>query len=267
MAFENFARSVATASGLAVAAVLAATMPGAVGDAQNAPPAGAPPTTFAAWKSITPDQRHYIENPGGTVPLIVTGAPWFRAGQYEVFTAISEPDGRQISTWTSNGLVTLYSGDKWKATLQENGGVSLARNAPELLPYSSPAPGHAMIYARNGDVTRWRSICVLPAGAGMTVRNQCFRGSANVTYVPAASGSCAAIPGLWSWFVNGDVTFLAGGTLSQGPRTGRWTCDTASRRVIIVWSHGYTDDLVLSPDGRRLSGRNDRQGSVAGQKR
>lgn len=79
-----------------------------------------------------------------------------------------------------------------------------------------------------------------------------------------AGNPCDMIPGLWSWFVNGDVTFRAGGTLVQGPRTGRWTC--AGTDVSIVWSHGFTDDLTISADGQEMSGRNQVGMGVAGQR-
>ena len=67
-----------------------------------------------------------------------------------------------------------------------------------------------------------------------------------------APTGCNAIPGVWAWFVNGDVTFTGDGRFSQGPRSGTWTC--SGRNVRLVWSHGFIDDVVLSPDGRRLSG-------------
>lgn len=263
MALMHFARSVLTRTGLIAFAFALSFFSSAV-DAQTA---GAGAATYSPWKSITPDQRQYVAQPGGVIALPVRNNRWFRIGQYEVFTANADPNGLQISEWQSSGPVTLRSGEKWKATLLLDGRVSLDRNPGDLLPYGEPGPGYAMIYARNGDVTRWRAICVLPVGAGLTVQKDCFGGASNITYVPKASASCDSIPGLWSWFVNGDVTFSAGGTLVQGPRTGRWTCDSASRQVRIVWSHGYTDDLILSADGTRLSGRNDKQGSVAGQRK
>ena len=80
-----------------------------------------------------------------------------------------------------------------------------------------------------------------------------------------AAGSCDAIPGVWSWFVNGEVTFQPNGTLVQGPRTGRWTC--ANGQVIIAWSHGFTDRLTLSANGRSMQGTNEDGAAVWGTRR
>lgn len=80
-----------------------------------------------------------------------------------------------------------------------------------------------------------------------------------------AAGSCTSIPGVWSWFVNGDVTFKSNGTLTQGPRTGRWTCSNGI--VTIVWSHGYTDRVTLSSDGRKMTGTNEYGNAISGARR
>lgn len=78
---------------------------------------------------------------------------------------------------------------------------------------------------------------------------------------------CSKIPGTWSWFVNGDVTFREDGTLVQGPLTGRWTCSNQDRRVSIVWSHGFTDSMVLSEDGTSLTGKNNTGNTVTGRRK
>jgi hypothetical protein len=67
---------------------------------------------------------------------------------------------------------------------------------------------------------------------------------------------CAKLPRVWSWFVNGDVTIKAGGTLSQpqSKLTGTWTCK--NNDVVMFWSHGFTDRLSLSRDGTHLEGSN-----------
>ena len=61
-----------------------------------------------------------------------------------------------------------------------------------------------------------------------------------------------SISGVWAWFANGDVTFRSDGTLVQGKLTGRWTQNGSN--VKVQWSHGYYDFLILSADGRQLSG-------------
>jgi hypothetical protein len=75
---------------------------------------------------------------------------------------------------------------------------------------------------------------------------------------------CDSIPGVWSWFVNGDVTFSGDGTLVQGPLTGNWMCSEAE--VTITWSHGFIDELTISADGLRMTGRNQNQTEVSGQR-
>lgn len=70
---------------------------------------------------------------------------------------------------------------------------------------------------------------------------------------PAAS-RCGRAAGTWAWFNGGTVTIGAGGTASSGSLTASWSC--MGGQIIIVWSHGYTDRLTLSPDGNRLSGTN-----------
>ncbi len=67
---------------------------------------------------------------------------------------------------------------------------------------------------------------------------------------------CSRLPGLWSWFVGGDVSINANGTLSQAATrlTGTWTCTNG--QVVMFWSHGWTDRLTLSPDGTSLNGTN-----------
>jgi len=70
------------------------------------------------------------------------------------------------------------------------------------------------------------------------------------------ASSCAKITGVWSWFVNGDVTFKSDGSFvqPQPSLTGTWTCK--NDYVVMFWSHGYTDRLTLSRDGTHLEGSN-----------
>jgi PAN domain len=79
-----------------------------------------------------------------------------------------------------------------------------------------------------------------------------------------AAGACANIPGLWSWFANGDVTFNSDGTLVQGALTGEWVCTDG--HVVIHWSHNYVDNLLLSPEGTHLQGTKNVNSQVSGNK-
>jgi hypothetical protein len=78
------------------------------------------------------------------------------------------------------------------------------------------------------------------------------------------AGSCAHVPGTWSWFVNGNVTFHANGTLTQGNLTGRWSCQGGLVRI--SWSHGFVDHVRVSVDGARMSGTNQHGHQVGGQR-
>ncbi len=69
-------------------------------------------------------------------------------------------------------------------------------------------------------------------------------------------GPCAAAVGLWNWsgdperrlWIEADGSF----TLPSQSRHGRWSC--YGRAIRMVWSHGFTDQLELSDEGRSLRG-------------
>ncbi len=65
------------------------------------------------------------------------------------------------------------------------------------------------------------------------------------------------IVGTWTW-INGVVTFRKDGTGSHSSGyTNTWKPSaTASRTYDVIWSHGYKDTLVLSPDGMTINGTN-----------
>ena len=156
------------------------------------------PVTYSTWMSITPDQRQYVTQPGRAFPVPVVGAQHLTAGDYMVYTAVSEPNGRRISRWATHGPLTLRSGDKILAILNFNipgSELQIERNSAALLPYSTPERGTAMVYARNMDASQWRSICLLPVGAAMSVRTHCFRHDGPIEYVPdGTSGNSTDIP-------------------------------------------------------------------------
>jgi len=69
-----------------------------------------------------------------------------------------------------------------------------------------------------------------------------------------AQGSlCYAMPGIWLWFDGSRVSFYPNGFAHNG-HTARWSC--WGRQVLIHWSSGWTDQLVLSSNGDYLSGVN-----------
>jgi len=58
-----------------------------------------------------------------------------------------------------------------------------------------------------------------------------------------------------SLFGAGDVTIKQGGAaMHKSGITGQWLCTDG--KVVIVWSHGYTDRLSMSADGKSLTGKN-----------
>ncbi len=164
---------------------------------------GGPETTYSKWTSITPDQRQFAGQPGRTNPVRVLEyntnreVQFFNVGQYRLYVAQSDPNGRRISRWSSRGTINIQRGDKWQATLlAEPDLLRMERNPATLLRYSIPTGNHGMIYARNEDITHWRSICVLPVNTAMRVNPDCFGGSRNVIYVPpGTSGDGGAISG------------------------------------------------------------------------
>jgi hypothetical protein len=68
-------------------------------------------------------------------------------------------------------------------------------------------------------------------------------------------GHCGSLPGVWKWFSGNNAYFYPGGHLRGGGFTGSWACTRGE--VVIVWSHGHTDRVTISPSGIHLSGVNE----------
>jgi hypothetical protein len=85
----------------------------------------------------------------------------------------------------------------------------------------------------------------------------------------AARAACPAIAGTWTakgvWnilFGDGDTVIGADGTAThRSGNTARWSC--AGGIYVFEWTHGYTDRVSLSPDGRSLTGTNQQGSAVA----
>jgi hypothetical protein len=75
---------------------------------------------------------------------------------------------------------------------------------------------------------------------------------------------CGAIPGVWQWFTGETVYFDPNGFAHDG-HPGYWRC--WGGRVVIHWSQGAVDRLVLSPRGDYLSGFNQSGTQIWGQRR
>jgi TIR domain len=64
------------------------------------------------------------------------------------------------------------------------------------------------------------------------------------------------IEGCWHWFNNATVVINPEGTMQAGPFTAQWRVANAARRVYhFTWPEAV-DTLLLSPDGRMLTGGN-----------
>lgn len=72
----------------------------------------------------------------------------------------------------------------------------------------------------------------------------------------AQAASCEAILGKWGWFIGGEVTVNRDGTFTQqSGNVGTWVCnDGAQGRFTFRWRDGgFTNSLLLTPDGQGLS--------------
>lgn len=85
----------------------------------------------------------------------------------------------------------------------------------------------------------------------------------------AASSACPSVAGVWTakgaWnvlFGGGDTVINADGTAShRSGNTARWSCSGGT--YVFVWTHGFTDRVTLSPDGKSLTGANQNGTAVA----
>jgi len=76
----------------------------------------------------------------------------------------------------------------------------------------------------------------------------------------AGTATAQSLPGDWDWGVGGGHTVIAADGTGEDGRgnTMKWTLvDPVARRYRLVWSHGFTDDAVLSADGASLTIVND----------
>ena len=92
------------------------------------------------------------------------------------------------------------------------------------------------------------SVLTRVAGVGMTGTPP----GATPGLPPGGTGS---IVGTWNWFTGPPVLISPDGTFRQDANlglTGKWRFDPAERVFVLVWSHGYTDRLTLTPDDQRL---------------
>ncbi|GAB4268008.1 MAG: hypothetical protein Kow0013_18460 [Pararhodobacter sp.] len=128
--------------------------------------AGGALSTYSPWRRITNDQRQYATQPGGVLALHVYNGMTFQAGTYTIHHGYTDGSGPHSPIWNIRSeTVTLSPNTQYVARADRFGDVSfMPRDMPM---YPRPAPGTAMIYARNDDPTSWRAICVVPQGWGI----------------------------------------------------------------------------------------------------
>jgi hypothetical protein len=72
----------------------------------------------------------------------------------------------------------------------------------------------------------------------------------------------ATIVGKWNWSFDQIVEFKADGAgVDNSGHPAKWTClDKRMRKFQAIWSHGFDDLLLLSPDGTTLTGASYKRG-------
>ena len=167
--------------------------------------------------------------PGGQ-----TSAAVREAARLQAATAGNFPD-------TAERPPTFVQGAKQKAEHALLVAEAARRNAEHR--QNAPPPRQAPPQRPEIGQTEINRIAELPAPPASDDKRQ-----------PA--GRCESLQGAWLWqgrYLAMDVNFKSDGSgATQSGIVGKWTC--ANGRYRIAWLNGFTDSMVLSPDGRRLSG-------------
>ena len=90
-----------------------------------------------------------------------------------------------------------------------------------------------------------------------------------VTHLNVIPGTQTSTPvGVWHWFIGPDITIKEDGTVEVETDNGHWAWTDKERRGFQISWDGIkvVDSLILSPDGRRLSGINTRGTRVSGER-
>jgi|SRR5262245_48776851 len=79
---------------------------------------------------------------------------------------------------------------------------------------------------------------------------------------------CDDIVGSWKWFVGPELVVKADHSFSNGENSGNWeVTDAAQRKYTLRWDvGGFVDVVILSADGRKLTGSNNNKNNVSGER-
>ncbi len=72
----------------------------------------------------------------------------------------------------------------------------------------------------------------------------------------APSSGVDPVVGCWRWFNNAPVSINSDGTMTTGPFTAHWRLANAAQRIYHFTWPDAVDSVVMSPDGRTISGGN-----------
>ena len=79
---------------------------------------------------------------------------------------------------------------------------------------------------------------------------------------------CNDLVGAWKWFVGPQLTFSADHSFTNGENSGSWELTNASqRKYTLRWDvGGFVDEVILSSDGKTLTGTNNQNNKVSGER-
>jgi hypothetical protein len=138
---------------------------------------------------------------------------------------------------TANGRITRFWGE---ATWRSEGGNRYSFTWPQVSDTIQIAPGGGSLTGTNN------------YGPAISARRIAAGGTGPSSFV-----------GTWLWSNNATVVASPNGSVATGPATGRWI-SLGGASYKIDWNLNPVDQLVLSPDGRTISGQNNFGASLSG---
>jgi hypothetical protein len=79
---------------------------------------------------------------------------------------------------------------------------------------------------------------------------------------------CHDVIGNWKWFVGPQLSINADHSFSNGENSGNWELtNAAERKYTLRWDvGGFIDQVILSADGKKLTGTNNDKNKVSGER-